>query len=192
MTLEGSMKRVAVLLADGFEEVEAITPIDFLRRAEVEVIAVGVTGASVTGGHGIVVGSDVEMDQANDQFATSLDGVVVPGGTAGAENIAGSEKAMTLIRHCLDSGKLVAAICAAPGVVLGGNGLLEGRRFTCYPGFESRAQNGRFSEDRVVVDGNLITSRGPGTAAEFSLAVIDYLVGEETASNLRRGTLQPV
>ena len=186
------MKRIAVLLADGFEEVEAITPIDFLRRAEVEVVVVGVTGALVTGGHGIVVGADLRMDQATEQFVSSLDGVVVPGGTGGAENIAASEDAMELIRHCLQAGKLVAALCAAPGVVLGANGLLEGRRFTCYPGFESRVENGLFSEDRVVVDGNVVTSRGPGTAAEFALAVIQYLVGREAALNLGRLTLQPV
>ncbi|MBU8913037.1 MAG: DJ-1/PfpI family protein [Spirochaetales bacterium] len=185
------MKRIAVLLADGFEEVEAITPIDFLRRAGVEVPVVGVTGDLVTGGHSIRVRSDIVINQVDDQFIANLDGVVVPGGTDGAENIAANDRAMGLIRHCLDAGKLVAALCAAPGVVLGANGLLTGRRFTCYPGFETRVENGEFSEDRVVVDGNLITSRGPGTAAEFTLAIIRYLVGEEASSNLHRRTLQP-
>jgi 4-methyl-5(b-hydroxyethyl)-thiazole monophosphate biosynthesis len=121
-----------------------------------------------------------------------MDGVVIPGGSSGAENIAASDAAVQVIRSCLDTGKLVAAICAAPGVVLGGHGLLAGRRFTCYPGFESRVADGEFSQDRVVVDGNVITSRGPGTAAEFSLAIIRYLVGEEAALSLRQATLQPV
>ena len=185
------MKRIAVLLADGFEEVEAITPIDFLRRVGVEVIIVGVTGSLVTGGHGIRVGSDTGIDQVTDEFISSMDAVLVPGGTGGAENIAANDRAMGLIRDCLDTGKLVAALCAAPGVVLGANGLLTGRRFTCYPGFETRVEGGEFSEDRVVVDGNVITSRGPGTAAEFALAGIRYLVGEEASSNLHQRTLQP-
>ena len=185
------MKRIAVLLADGFEEVEAITPIDFLRRAGVEVIIVGVTGGLATGGHNIRVGSDMRIDQVTEEFIAGVDGVLVPGGTRGAENIAASDHAMGLIRHCLDTGKLVAALCAAPGVVLGANGLLTGRRFTCYPGFETRVVDGVFSEERVVVDGNVITSRGPGTAAEFALAVIRYLVGEKEASDLHRRTLQP-
>ena len=190
------MKRIAVLLADGFEEIEAITPIDLLRRAGAEVIIVGVTsepatGGLIAGGHGIRVGPDVGIDQVTNGFMSSMDAVLVPGGTKGAENIAANERAMGLIRHCLDAGKLVAALCAAPGVVLGANGLLAGRRFTCYPGFETQVKDGVFSEDRVVVDGNVITSRGPGTAAEFALAVIRYLVGEEEASNLHQRTLQP-
>ncbi len=189
--MKGTLKRIAVLLADGFEEVEAITPIDFLRRAGVEVFIVGVTGGLVTGGHNIHVGSDTGIDQVTEEFISSLDGVLVPGGTGGAENIAANDRAMGLIRHCLDTGKLVAALCAAPGVVLGANGLLAGRRFTCYPGFETRVNGGEFSEDRVVVDGNLITSRGPGTAAEFALAIIRYLVGEKAESDLHRQTLQP-
>lgn len=185
------MKRIAVLLADGFEEVEAITPIDFLRRAGVDVVIVGVTGDLVTGGHNIRVGSDRGIDQITEAFIAGVDGVLVPGGTQGAENIAASDRSMELIRHCLETGKLVAALCAAPGVVLGANGLLAGRRFTCYPGFESRVKDGEFSEDRVVVDGNIITSRGPGTSAEFALVVIRYLVGEEASSTLHRQTLQP-
>ncbi len=195
--MKGTLKRIAVLLADGFEEVEAITPVDFLRRAGVEVSMVGVTGGLaaggfVTGGHDIRVGFDMGIGQVTDEYISSLDGVLVPGGTKGAENIAADDRAMELIRHCLDTGKLVAALCAAPGVVLGANDLLTGRRFTCYPGFETRVKDGEFSEDRVVVDGNLITSRGPGTAAEFALAIIRYLAGEEVSSDLHRQTLQPV
>ena len=181
------MKRVAVLLADGFEEVEAITPIDFLRRAEVEVVVLGVTGEEVTGGHGIRVRSDLHVTA----FSGELDGIVLPGGTAGAKNIAASDAALMLIRRCLSAGQLVAAICAAPGVVLGSHGLLEGRRFTCYPGVESGVSGAIFSEERVVVDGNVITSRGPGTSAEFALAIIRYLVGVEAAATLARKTLQP-
>lgn len=186
------MKQIAVLLADGFEEVEAVTPIDFLRRAGVGVSIIGITGEVARGGHGITVAADESLDDLTEQFIARLDGVLVPGGTAGAENIAESKPAVFLIRECLDKGKLVAALCAAPGVVLGRHGLLTGRRFTCYPGFETRVPDGTFVEDRVVVDGNIITSRGPGTSAEFALAVVSYLVGEPMADELRRKTLQPV
>lgn len=186
------MKRAALLLADGFEEVEAITPVDFLRRAEVEVTIVGVTGPACTGGHGIVVNADIPLDKVDDAFIASLDVVIVPGGKQGAENVAASDTAVDIVRRCLDADKLVAAICAAPGVVLGGHGLMRGRRFTCYPGFESRVSDGQFQEDRVVTDGNLVTSRGPGTAAEFSLEIIRRLAGGEVSSELRERTLQPV
>jgi 4-methyl-5(b-hydroxyethyl)-thiazole monophosphate biosynthesis len=182
------MKHVAVLLADGFEEVEAITQVDFLRRAELDVAVLGVTGQSVTGGHGIVV----HADRLLSDYAEVPDAVVIPGGTRGAENIAHSSDALSLVSRCLEDGKLVAAICAAPGVVLGAHGMLAGHSFTCYPGFQDRVDAGTFREDRVVVDGNLITSRGPGTSAEFALAIIRYLVDRETAAELAAQTLQPV
>ncbi len=181
------MKRAAVLLADGFEEVEAITQIDFLRRADLDVIVLGVTGNKVAGGHGI----QIVVDQEIDRLVGEIDAIVIPGGRQGAQNVAASKAAMDLISRSLEEGKLVAAICAAPGVVLGANGLLAGRRFTCYPGFQNSVSDGEFSEDRVVVDGNLITSRGPGTSAEFALAIIRHLVNDQTARSLAEQTLQP-
>ncbi|MBN2628099.1 MAG: DJ-1/PfpI family protein [Spirochaetales bacterium] len=180
------MKRVALLLADGFEEVEAITPADFLRRAGVEVILTGVEGLSVTGGHDITVEADMTLDELPD----SLDGVVIPGGMPGAANIAASSDAMKLIKRVYNDSELVGAICAAPAVVLGEAGLLEGREFTCYPGFESRVTGARHSEERVVKDSNIITSRGAGSAAEFALALVEYLVGREKAKELKKATLQ--
>ena len=182
--------RALVLLADGFEEVEAITSIDFLRRAGVETVAVGVTGRDVVGGHDISVSSDVTIDEVREGSGDGYDALVVPGGARGAENIAADERAMDLVRGAIRDGKLVAAICAAPGLVLGAHDLLGAHRFTCYPGFESHATSGSFVEDRVVVDGNLITSRGPGTAAEFAEAVVTRLVGSDAASELHRRTLQ--
>lgn len=176
-----------VLLADGFEEVEAVTAIDFLRRAGVETIMVGVTGKDVSGGHGIRITTDLTLDEVMDD----ADVIVVPGGASGAQRIADTPEAVALVRQSLDSGRLVAAICAAPGLVLGAHGLLGNRTYTCYPGFEKHATSGVFSEDRVVVDGNLITSRGPGTAAEFALATVRYLCGPDSADELHRKTLQP-
>jgi 4-methyl-5(b-hydroxyethyl)-thiazole monophosphate biosynthesis len=180
------MKKVALFLADGFEEVEAITPADFLRRSGVDLILVGVTGKKVTGAHGIVIECDVEVSQ----LSGDLDGIIIPGGMPGAANIAADEKTMKIIQATLESDILVGAICAAPAVVLGVNGLINGRPFTCYPGFENSFIGAQFLEDRVVVDSNLITSRGPGTAAEFSLALIEYLCGEGESKKIYKATIQ--
>jgi len=180
------MKKVVVLLADGFEEVEAVTSIDFLARAGCEVIKAGVTGSTVTGAHGLEVNTDVHVRECGSTF----DAVVVPGGMPGASNIAASQEAVDLIRSVDGSGGIVAAICAAPAVVLAPNGLLDGKRATCYPGFEEAFKNTEFSEERVIIDGKMITSRGPGTAAEFAIAVVRQLVGEQAAADLSSATLQ--
>ena len=183
------MKKAAVLLADGFEEVEAITPIDFLRRAEIEVDVVGVTGKTVTGGHGISVRAGVKPKELV-KNVDSYDAVIVPGGVGGAENIAASSETVGFIQNMMASGKLVAAICAAPALVLSPNGILQGKKATCYPGFEEKFTDAEFQAERVVVDGNLITSRGPGTAAEFAVAIIRYLEGDGKADEVHSGTLQ--
>lgn len=180
------MKRAIVLLADGFEEVEAITQIDFLRRAGIETIVAGVTGRDVVGGHDIRINTDITVDE----WSGDLDAVVLPGGAKGAENISADQPSMRLIETALQDKRLVAAICASPGVVLGANGLLGPSTFTGYPGFESNATSGTFVEDRVVVDGNLITSRGPGTAAEFAEAIVTYLLDADAAKDLHQKTLQ--
>jgi 4-methyl-5(b-hydroxyethyl)-thiazole monophosphate biosynthesis len=181
------MKKVVVLLADGCEEIEAITVIDLLRRAQIDVTCAGVTGRDVVGGHSVRIATDITVDEIGLDF----DGVVIPGGTGGAQQIAANSDAMHLIGELDRTGKLVAAICAAPGVVLGSHGLIGERSYTCYPGFEKMVESGTFGEDRVVIDTNLITSRGPGTSAEFALSIISYLVGEETAATIRDQTLQP-
>ena len=175
------MKHVVVLLADGFEEVEAITAIDYLRRAECDVVVAGVTGRDVMGGHGLRVTADITVGE----LAGAFDAVVIPGGTKGAENIAADAASVALIQSHLEAGALVAAICAAPAVVLGGNNLIGDRAFTCYPGFEERVTSGTHSEDRVVVDGNLITSRAAGSAAEFAFAVVEYLLGRDVSARLQ-------
>jgi 4-methyl-5(b-hydroxyethyl)-thiazole monophosphate biosynthesis len=170
-------KRVVVFVADGFGEVEAMTPIDFLRRAGLDVTIAGVGGNRPTGAHGIRVEADVRSEDA----AGPWDAVVLPGGMPGAENLAASSVVEQTCRTVMTEGGLVAAICAAPAVALNRFGLLDGRRFTCYPGFEDRVKDGMFSEDRVVVHDNLITSRGPGTAAEFTMELIRHLVGTAEA-----------
>jgi 4-methyl-5(b-hydroxyethyl)-thiazole monophosphate biosynthesis len=181
------MKRACVLLADGSEEVEAVTVIDYLRRAGIEAVVLGVTGTSVKGGHGIVLVADLPISEAK---GMDFDAVVVPGGMKGASHIAASEAARSLITTQFSSGRLVAAICAAPAVVLHrACGVLKGRKFTCYPGMEEEVSGASFIEGKVVVDGNLITSRGPGTAGEFALAIVSALAGEEEAAKLASGAL---
>jgi 4-methyl-5(b-hydroxyethyl)-thiazole monophosphate biosynthesis len=179
-------KHALVFLADGFEEVEAITPIDYLRRAGIEVTtcSVGVSaigGQMAKGSHGIVVQADTSLAAQGLLKATDWDAVLLPGGIPGAPNLAASEAVSALLRDMASAGKLVCAICASPAVVLSPLGLLKGRRFTCYPGLETEVKDGTWSEARVVVDENLITSRGAGTAADWAITIISKLVDEETA-----------
>jgi protein deglycase len=180
------MKTAGVFLAHGFEEVEAVTVIDFLRRAGIQVEIIGVTGKSIIGSHGISVTADVEIQDTESCY----DALVIPGGMPGAKNISESEIAVEMIKSVDRHGGLIAAICAAPAVVLGAQDLIQGRAVTCYPGYEDKLKNGIFKEDAVVTDGNLISSRGPGTAAEFSLAIITYLADPDAAETLRVATLQ--
>jgi 4-methyl-5(b-hydroxyethyl)-thiazole monophosphate biosynthesis len=178
---------VALLLAEGFEEVEAVTPADFLRRAGVDIQLVGIGGRGIKGSHGIVFQTDKTIEEIDE---SDLEGIILPGGMPGAENIAASNKALSLIKKLYDKGKTVAAICAAPAVALQKTGILEGKTVTCYPGYEKQLEGCTFTEDRVVVDGNLVTSRGPGTAAEFAEALIEILVGPESAQDIHQRTLQ--
>ncbi|MBN2442530.1 MAG: DJ-1/PfpI family protein [Spirochaetales bacterium] len=180
------MSKIVLLLADGFEEVEAVTPADFLNRAGVDVLLTGVTGSLVTGAHGIAIKAEYTLDT----LPGDLDGVIIPGGMPGSENVAQSDKAVTLIKKLFGKGKLIGAICAAPGVVLEKAGVLAGKRATCYPGFEKRFTNTVFSEERVVVDGNVVTSRAPGTAAEFALTLVEILKGKKEAEKIFKSTLQ--
>lgn len=183
------MSRVLVVLAEGFEEIEAITAIDVLRRANVEVITMGVGSKTIIGSHDIKICTD--LDSSEKISLDDLDGVVIPGGLPGATNLADSSKVLSIIKKMGKSDKLVAAICAAPGVVLGKTSLLNGKNFTCYPGFEDQVKNGNFSTNGVVIDGNIITSRGPGTAMKFSLALVKYLTTNEMADKLSKGMLVP-
>ncbi|PKH04109.1 DJ-1 family protein [Psychromonas sp. MB-3u-54] len=180
------MKKVAILVADGFEEVEVITPVDFLRRAGIEVIITSIGALNVTGCHNIVIHADTTLDALGDD----LDGIILPGGMPGASNLAQSEMLIAFIRKMNNSNKLLAAICAAPALVLGKARLLNGRQFTCYPGFEKKITGANFRTESVVLDGNILTSRGPGTAAEFAILIIEYLLGIDAANAVKQGTLQ--
>jgi 4-methyl-5(b-hydroxyethyl)-thiazole monophosphate biosynthesis len=186
-------KQALVFLAKGFEEVEAITPIDYLRRAGVEVTTSAIFGSMsgekqvVKGAHGLEVNADTYLfGQAisGELNIANWDALVLPGGTDGARNLAESDELIEMIRKMLRAGKLVCAICASPAVVLAPNGFLRDRRFTCYPGLEAKVKDGQWSDERVVIDRSLITSRGAGTAADWALAIIGELVSKEAAQEL--------
>ena len=171
-----------VILAEGFEEVEAIAPVDLLRRAGVRVILAGVNSLTVKSSRHIGVQADALLKEIQDL----PDAVILPGGLPGATNLAKSEEVAKLVKKMNAAGKLVAAICAAPAAVLAPLGILDGKKATCYPGCESDFSNKTvYSKERVVVDGNIITSQGPGTALEFALAIATRLVGKEMAETVR-------
>jgi len=176
---------VVVFLADGFEEVEAVTVVDYLRRAGVELVTAGIGTQMPTGARGIRIASDIEIESLDEM----PDGVVLPGGMPGSANLAASGRVGDITRGVMKNENMVAAICAAPALVLGGFGLLRDREYTCYPGFEESLSEGIFLDERVVVDHNLITSQGAGTAGEFAIAIIRYMVGDAAAEAIARGVL---
>ncbi len=181
------MKKALVLFANGFEEIEAATPVDVLRRAGVDVVTAGVGGAEITGARGMVFRPDASLESA---AGGEYDLLVFPGGMPGAKHLGESAVARELAEKMIASGKLVAAICAAPVKTLGAWGMLDGKRATCYPGMEEEFPAGvLFSPERVVVDGNITTSRAPGTALEFSLLLAEQLAGAETARTVGRAML---
>lgn len=174
-------KTAAVLLAEGFEEIEAATPIDVLRRAGFAVTVAGLGGTVVKGAHGLAYVADATLGDLTGDF----DLVVLPGGMPGAKNLGESAAAKALAERTHAAGNHVAAICAAPVLTLGAWGMLNGRNATCYPGMEKMfPPEVRFSPERVVVDGRIITSRGPGTGLEFSLAVVGAMLGAEIRDGL--------
>lgn len=183
------MSEVYVFLADGFEEIEALAPVDLMRRAGLKVTTVSVNDSTVvTGAHGIRVEADVLI---TDTDLTGAEMLVCPGGMPGASNLAACGKlTAALVDHCR-AGRYVAAICAAPAVTLAPLGILNGRQATCYPGFEAQlAEYGATHYDgRVAIDGNVITSNGPSSAIPFALALITALRGSETAKQVADGIL---
>lgn len=174
-----NVPRALVPLAEGFEEIEAVTVVDLLRRAGIDVRTASLAAARVTGSHGITVEADISIDLAD---AADYDMIVLPGGMPGAEHLKRDPRVIALLRRFADAGRYTAAICAAPGV-LAHAGLLDNRRATSFPGFlaPDSAPGIILSDAPVVVDGRVVTSRGPGTATEFSLALIELLCGKQAA-----------
>ena len=169
-------KKALIILADGFEEVEAITPIDILRRSEIEVITAGLGKEEITGTHNITVKTDVIFEE----YDELPDAIVLPGGMPGAENLAISAKVKELISKMDSKGRLIGAICASPALVLAPTGILDGKNATCYPGMDQNfPASVKSSKERVVQDGNIITSMGPATAFDFGLKMAENLVGKQ-------------
>jgi 4-methyl-5(b-hydroxyethyl)-thiazole monophosphate biosynthesis len=181
-------KKALVFLADGFEEVEAVTPVDYLRRAGIEVTTVSIGGnKTVTGAHGLPVIADSLITEL--PAGTAWDILVCPGGMPGASNIAASAPACALLKAQAAAGRWIAAICASPAVVLSPLGILQGRQFTCFPGMEDKIGGAHWSADSVVIDGNIITSRGPGTAGLFAAAIIGVVLTQREADRVTASVL---
>lgn len=180
------MARVCVLLAEGFEEIEAITVIDMLRRVEIETVMLGLTARRVRGSHGIEVAADRTLAEAAGE---PWDLVYLPGGMPGATHLRDDARVRALLQAQIAGGRKVAAICAAP-IALEAAGVLAGRRVTSHPGFAGQlASASEYCEDRVVADGLVLTSRGPGTAAELALEIVGQLRSPEAAERLRAAML---
>lgn len=172
---------VYVYLANGFEEVEALAPVDVLRRAGCEVKTVGVGGRLVTGSHKVTVMADLEAENAP---LDGVDMVVLPGGVPGTPNLEQSDAVQSAIEYCVMNDKYLAAICAAPSI-LGHLGVLEGCEAICYPGYEKDLKGAKISEQAVVRDGNVITGKGAGVAVDFGLKLAEVLCGEEKSQEVR-------
>ncbi len=181
------MVKALVFLATGFEEIETVTIVDVLRRAGIEVTVAGVTPKTIEGAH--------EMKMVPDSFLEDVqvedfDAIVVPGGNPGYKNLRKDSRVIAMIKKAFNSNKLIAAICAAPAV-LSDAGTLEGKACTIYPGMENELEKGGGipKQDVVVVDENIITSRGPATALPFAIKLVEILVGKEAAEAVSKKTL---
>ena len=176
---------IYMFLANGFEEIEALCPLDLLRRAGLEVTTVGIGGDVIRGSHGITVHADIPEGLYSDATPEML---ILPGGMPGSKNLDESRTVDVALRAAARKGAYLAAICAAP-MVLGHRGLLEGKEAICYPGFEKELNGAKISDKKVVRDGNVITAAGMGVALEFGLELVKILKGEKTADALRGAVL---
>lgn len=171
---------IAILLADGFEEIEALTPLDVLRRAGLNAKTVAIGSKIAVGSHGIAVVCDMNADEVDLSEVTT---VIFPGGMPGSLNLDASPFSDKIISAVLKNGGRLAAICAAP-LVLGRRGLLDGKRAVCYPGFEDELKGAKISSESVVTDGNITTARGMGVALAFSLELVRQIIGDDKAREI--------
>lgn len=175
------MAKTLLLLAEGFEEIEALTAADLLRRAGIACTTAALGGElAVTGAHGVTVLADETLDAA---LGADFDGVILPGGMPGTKHLAGDERVLSLLRRAAAAGKLTAAVCAAP-TVLAQAGLLEGKRAVCFPGREGQMAGALLCEADAVTDGTVITGRSVGTAIPFALEIVRYFCGGDAADAL--------
>lgn len=188
--IDRNMKRSYIFLATGFEEIEALATADVMRRAGMEVLLVSIyKNLAVTGANGITVEADMMVTDAD---FTDAEWLIVPGGMPGASNLHDDAEVNTILKKHAANGGRIAAICAAPAVVLAPLGLLKGLKATCYPGFEEALASGGAdyqATERVVRDGNIITGNGPSSAILFGAAIVDHTLGTEAARTVTDGML---
>ncbi len=175
------MKTALVFIATGFEEIEAITPIDLLRRSGIKVITAGLGSKEVTGAHGMSIICDTTVSE---MVHHPVDAVILPGGMPGTTNLLECNDVLEIVRSNHRDNKLIAAICAAPKI-LDKSGILKGKSFTCYPNNSDEITTGKYIDSPVVVDGNLITGRAVGSAIDFSLAVIEAILSNAAALDVK-------
>ena len=179
---------VYVLLADGCEEIEALCPLDIMRRAGLSVTTVGIGSNEITGAHAITVKTDMSDCDFEALTDKSADMIFLPGGMPGTLNLAKSEVVIDAISSALKSGSYIAAICAAPSI-LGDAGVLQDKEAICYPGFEDRLVGARISEYKVVLDGKILTAAGMGVALDMGLKIVEIFCGKEKADTLRSAVI---
>lgn len=173
---------IYLFLADGFEECEALVPLDILRRSNIEVKTVGIGNSYISGAHGITVKADLTEDEV--ELDGKLSCVILPGGMPGTLNLKENETVIKTLEFAKNNNLLICAICAAP-MILGGLGYLDGKKATCFPGFEKELLGADVKPFGVVKDGNIITAKGAGVAFEFGFEIVSALKDKETADNLK-------
>lgn len=183
------MSKIGIFMADGCEEIEGLTVVDIMRRAKIEIVMISISNKKeITGSHGIVFMADALSEEID---YSGLDGIVLPGGMPGTLHLGADEVVNKTICTFAAEGKLVSAICAAPSV-LGAAGLLKGKHATCHPGFEEKLIGATTSQEPVVCDGNLITSRGMGTAIPFALEIVRYFADDAAVEQVKKGLVYHV
>ncbi len=179
------MIKALVCLAQGFEETEAIVPIDILRRSKMDVVVAGVDDIQITSSHGIKIVCDIEISDADESY----DVIVLPGGMPGSTNLSNSFEVIRRVINTNQNG-YVCALCAAPAVVLANTGILDDKEATCYPSMEKVAPSINFThEKRCIVDGRIITAQGPGVAEEFALTIVEQVLGYESMKEIKKSFL---
>ncbi len=186
MNYKGGNMKAFVLLANGFEEVEAITPIDVLRRAGIEVTTLSIhESKKLLGAHNVIIAADALLA---DKIDESADIIITPGGMPGSKHLKESTLVQKMLKKQHEENRYIASICASP-IVLESSGVIKDTNFTCYPGFESEIQSGNFVDDRIVHDKKIVTAKGPGVAMEFSLKLVEILKGKEAADNIKQAMI---
>jgi len=179
-------KRALLILAEGFEEIEAVSPIDILRRCGVELVVAGLGGKNVKSARGLIITADKELDESD----TNYDAVILPGGLGGAQNLANSNVVDKILTEIYKKGGILASICASPSIVFSPKGFINNKKSVCYPGMQDRfPDSAQYVEEDVVVDGNIITSKGPATSTKFAFKIAEKLVGKDVSDKVAKAML---